>query len=182
MKALDTRKSAATKRLLADSLKKMMRQKPFARITVNDVIEACGVNRKTFYYHFEDMRGLLGWTLEREAEELALGCGRAIPAVMEYAEENREMLLSVCRSAGRDELRRFFSLALSGTVRAMVTGAPGASQLSEELRDFRCRFYTEAASGVLTDWVDRGGEREQTARYLEQTLRSSVSQAVEMRK
>lgn len=175
MKAQDTRKSAATKRALANSLKKLMAQKPFDQITVGDVISGCGINRKTFYYHFEDLRVLLRWTLEREEEELALGCGRSIPTVMEYAWENREMLQGLCRSSGRDELRRFFSLALSGTVRSVVTGRAESGALSGDYRDFLCRFYTEAAAGVLTDWVEEGGDRERTARHLEQALRGAAS-------
>lgn len=39
-----------TKKALASSLKKIMEQKPLGKISVREIIEDCGVNRKTFYY------------------------------------------------------------------------------------------------------------------------------------
>ena len=44
-----------TRKSLAESLKKAMRTKAFSKITVSEIIGDCGVNRKTFYYHFEDI-------------------------------------------------------------------------------------------------------------------------------
>ena len=33
----------------------------------SEIIVDCGVNRKTFYYHFEDIYAPLKWMLEEEA-------------------------------------------------------------------------------------------------------------------
>ncbi|MGN1367950.1 MAG: TetR family transcriptional regulator, partial [Aristaeellaceae bacterium] len=44
--------SLNTKRTLAESLKRLMQKKPLSKITVSEIIADCGVNRKTFYYHF----------------------------------------------------------------------------------------------------------------------------------
>ncbi len=44
-----------TKKALADTLKELMTRKPFSKITVSEIIRECNVNRKTFYYHFEDI-------------------------------------------------------------------------------------------------------------------------------
>ena len=44
-----------TKKALTDALKKLMSQKAFSKITVSEIIRMCNVNRKTFYYHFEDI-------------------------------------------------------------------------------------------------------------------------------
>ena len=40
--------ATSTKKALADALKKMMVIKPIDRITVNDLVETCGVSRQTF--------------------------------------------------------------------------------------------------------------------------------------
>ena len=44
-----------TKKLLSQSLKKAMKAKAFSKITVSEIIKDCGINRKTFYYHFEEL-------------------------------------------------------------------------------------------------------------------------------
>ena len=53
--------SQTTKRALAQSLKHLMEQKPLEKITVVDISEDCGVNRQTFYYHFQDIYDLIEW-------------------------------------------------------------------------------------------------------------------------
>ena len=44
--------SLNTKKLFAEALKKIILQKSFSKVTVSELIRECGVNRKTFYYHF----------------------------------------------------------------------------------------------------------------------------------
>ena len=51
--------SLKTKKALASSLKKVMAKKPLRKITVTEIVNDCNVNRKTFYYHFEDIFALL---------------------------------------------------------------------------------------------------------------------------
>ena len=60
--------SQITKRALAESLKKLLLEKPLDRITVSDITEDCGVSRMTFYYHFKDVYDLIEWTWLQEAE------------------------------------------------------------------------------------------------------------------
>ena len=42
-------------------MKKLMRQKPFEKISVSDICSDCGINRKSFYYHFRDKYDLVNW-------------------------------------------------------------------------------------------------------------------------
>ena len=56
-----------TKRLMADALKRLMAQKPLNKITIRQITEDCGVNRQTFYYHFEDIYDLMRWMFRQEA-------------------------------------------------------------------------------------------------------------------
>ena len=62
--------SLNTKNLLSGALKKTMKGKPLSKITVSMIVSECGVNRNTFYYHFDDIYDLLKWTLEQEAVEV----------------------------------------------------------------------------------------------------------------
>ena len=53
--------SNITKNALAVSMKKLMEKKPFSKISVGDICEDCGMNRKSFYYHFRDKYDLVNW-------------------------------------------------------------------------------------------------------------------------
>jgi AcrR family transcriptional regulator len=49
-----------TRQLLQEALRKLLEQKEFDRISVQDITEAATVNRATFYGHYEDKFALLG--------------------------------------------------------------------------------------------------------------------------
>ena len=51
--------SMKTKQAMADSLKRYMEVKSLSKITISAICEDCGINRKTFYYHFKDIYDLL---------------------------------------------------------------------------------------------------------------------------
>ena len=57
-----------------------MEVKPIDKITVKDLVEICGVNRQTFYYHFDDVYDLLEWVFEggREREPPERGRVRSL--------------------------------------------------------------------------------------------------------
>ena len=86
--------SMYTKKALSEALKEALKTKPFKKITVSELIEACNINRKTFYYHFEDIYALLVWTFEQEAInvvkhfDLMVDSEEALTFIMDYVEEN----------------------------------------------------------------------------------------------
>ena len=43
-----------TKTIMAKAFKELLLEVPFQKISVNDICEKCGMNRKSFYYHFCD--------------------------------------------------------------------------------------------------------------------------------
>ena len=53
--------SSITKRAVAQSLKSLMREKDFGKISVSDITLRGGITRQTFYYHFAFKYDLLLW-------------------------------------------------------------------------------------------------------------------------
>ena len=51
--------TSETKILMAEALKRLIKERPFAKITVQDIVTECNINRNTFYYHFTDITELL---------------------------------------------------------------------------------------------------------------------------
>ena len=46
------------KREIKNSFIKLLTERPISQITVKDIVEDCGVNRNSFYYHFADIPSL----------------------------------------------------------------------------------------------------------------------------
>ena len=58
--------SIITKRALTSAFKELMVEMPFSKITVSMICERCGMNRKSFYYHFKDKEDLINSILDIE--------------------------------------------------------------------------------------------------------------------
>ncbi len=56
-----------TKKAIAGALKDLTKQKPFDKISIGEITGSCGLNRQTFYYHFQDKYELLSWIYYNEA-------------------------------------------------------------------------------------------------------------------
>ena len=176
--------SLNTKRTIANSLKKLMRNNKFAKITVSEIIEDCGINRKTFYYHFEDKYALLKWTLENEAIsivkqlDLMVDYEKAILFTMDYIEKNDYIINCVYDSIGNEELKRYFFADFAEIVKSIIESAATETnyQLTQEYEDFLCLFYTDALIGMMLDWIKRRKERDKqkTLKYIVNTVKLSL--------
>ena len=173
-----------TKKMLADSLKRIMRKKKFSKVTISEIVEDCGVNRKTFYYHFTDVYDLLKWIFENEAVDvlkhynLTRDYEETILFVMDYVEKNDYVINCAYDSLGRDEMKRFLYADFIEVVSRIIhTAEEGCSvYLDADYRTFLCEFYTEALAGILIDWIKHRAERnrQQVVQYLSETLKKSL--------
>ena len=59
-----------TRQLLQQSFTALMTEKGFQNLTVQDVTDRAGVNRATFYAHFEDKYALLNYTVRESLEAM----------------------------------------------------------------------------------------------------------------
>lgn len=181
-----------TKRLIASSLKKIMSKKPFSKITVTENIKDCGVNRKTFYYHFADIYALLKWMFEEEAVEVVKNFDiytnpeEAIEFVIEYVEKNEHIINCAYDSIGREEMKNFFSSDFRGIISGVITKAEKSFEveLDADYKKFLTNFYTEAFSGMLIDWVkDREFTDEKlTVEYVTKTVKSTIEGVMQKEK
>lgn len=173
-----------TKRTLAASLKCFMAKKPLSKITVSEIISDCGVNRKTFYYHFENIYALLKWMLEEEAVsvvkqfDLLVDYREAVLFVMHYVQENKHLLCCAYDNMGRNEMKRFFYADFIGITRKVVqdTEQQLEVQAEKQFKEFLAHFYTEAIAGLLIDefTATEGHDPEKAADYFALVLENSL--------
>lgn len=153
--------SLKTKRALAESLKKLMRAKPFSKITVTEIVNDCEVNRKTFYYHFEDIYALLRWIFEEEAVNIIRkfylhnDYDEAMEFIYEYISENQDLLRNAYDAFGSVELSSFFHMSFVGLNESLIESVEQKmhKRLPERTREYLCEFLTEASGGLLLNII-----------------------------
>ncbi|MGN1343527.1 MAG: TetR/AcrR family transcriptional regulator C-terminal domain-containing protein [Traorella sp.] len=181
--------SLITKKALAKSLKKAMSIKPFSKITVTEIIQDCNVNRKTFYYHFEDIYDLLKWMLEQEAIEvvkqydLLNDAQEALTFVLDYVDNNIHIINCAYDSIGRDELKRFFYRDFSGVVSSIIEKIieMNGIEIKDDFKNLLIMFYTEALTGTLINYLHSEVKisRQELIDYMLHILKSSISSVLE---
>ncbi|MGN1114740.1 MAG: TetR/AcrR family transcriptional regulator C-terminal domain-containing protein [Oscillospiraceae bacterium] len=173
-----------TKKTIAASLKKFMEKKPLSKITVSEIVSDCNINRKTFYYHFENIQALLKWILEQEAVEviksfdLLLDYEQAINFILDYVEENKHILNCAYDSIGRDELKRFFYNDFTGIMMNLIKRVEEITgeYTNDDFRSFICDFYTEALATKIIELLRNRQpyDRKKLIRYISLTFQASL--------
>ena len=149
--------SQATKQALVDSLKQLLTKKSFSKITVTEIVENCGYNRKTFYYHFEDIYSLLRWMLEQDllsvvdSNELTSDPEKVIRFALSYIKQNRQLLTCVITELGHDELRNFLYDDFAAPIRMVIQKAESeiGLTLDDAYREYLTSFYTSSMTGMI---------------------------------
>ena len=143
-----------TKEILARTLFDLLENKPFSKITVNELCEKSDIVRSTFYLHFRDKYDLVNWICETEfiaaarRKEYASGWELA-EELCAYLYDNRSFYRKTLRIDGQnsfsDYFRQVVALILSDQMKEILgeTDPP----------DFFVDFYTDALICAVKRWL-----------------------------
>ena len=151
-----------TKMALASALRQMMNIKPIDKITVKDIVEICGVNRQTFYYHFDDVDDLLEWVFEDDADRVLpkeVVYERWLEDVMtfmDYLESNSVFTLNVYNSNSRLYMLRYLKEKMKACIRSFAVIVSEGKNINRQDFEFVVEFYAECAIGFISHWMDYG--------------------------
>ena len=125
--------SSVTKKAISEGFKKTMSKKPFEKITISDITSECGLNRQTFYYHFQDKYELLNWIFYNDVVS---------PFKDDFTIENwSEQLLHILRIL--KENSKFYA------------NTEGYSIKGENMK-FISEFFAYGIAGSIVKWVQTG--------------------------
>lgn len=152
-----------TKKALSLALKEMMEKKDLNKITISEITRLSNYNRKTFYYHFEDIDDLLLWTLEDEAMlrlrnfDKSNDYKEAIIFAMNYIESNQTVLNCAYNSVGRETLRKLFLKDFYQISEGILNKFLVESNIKvdDEFKDFLCKMISGATATMIIDYFNK---------------------------
>ena len=151
--------SNITKNALAVSMKKLMEKKPFSKISVGDICEDCGMNRKSFYYHFRDKYDLVNWIfyvdfIERMDWSSCPNVWDMLEALCSHFYGERLFYQNALQVEGQNSFREYFCGMLRPVLMLLT------QNLVEEGRkkDFYIAFLCEGVLGELVYWLREGSK------------------------
>ena len=62
-----------TKKAIKETFVELLEEHPLSDITIKDIVEKCGINRNSFYYHYHDLPDLIEEIVKEDAEGTLAG-------------------------------------------------------------------------------------------------------------
>ena len=144
-----------TKQVLAYAMKDLMTRQPLSKITVGDVCRACGMNRKSFYYHFQDKYDLVAWIFRGELaaeSENAVSFTDVMSALCRTMEKNVPFYRSALRENGQNSLQECIARELRPVIERTLAPHVSRSRYQEQMTG----LYVDVCCSMLVRWVQAG--------------------------
>ena len=175
--------SNSTKSALADAMKKLMVRKSFAKISISDLCEECGLNRKSFYYHFKDIYDLVEWSCLEDARK-ALEEKKTYDTwqqgflqIFEKVKENKPFIMNVYRCVHQEQVERYLKPLVDQLLLGVINEEAVGMTVREEDKEFIAQVYSYVFVGLMLDWIeaDMKGDPEQLVERLAKLLKGNIA-------
>lgn len=151
-----------TEKAIKQAFLELLGERPLAQITVRDIVEKCGINRNSFYYHYADLPALIEEIVREEADRIIAQYAGAdsletcLNAAVDFAKNHQRAILHIYRSVNREifethlwEVCGYLVEAYGNTV--FADHAVSAADRALILRLYRCECF-----GVVLEWMNGG--------------------------
>lgn len=151
-----------TRNAIKASFLKLLSQRPLNQITVKDIVEDCGVNRNSFYYHFEDLPSLLGEIVGEQVEVMMkrhptiVSVEEGCDAIVEFVTQNKRAIYHIYNSLSRDMFERHLMKLCRYVVSSYVGAALAEKRLSADDQDVIVHYHCCVCFGMVIDWLNDG--------------------------
>ena len=167
--------SSETKLKMAQALKKLVNYKTFSKITVGDIITECGLNRNSFYYHFENMYDLLYWTYDQEIQNIVAAFQNAnadytqsFEFILSYIDQNINLCQAAYESLGENDLENMIERDLKLFLTVSVTHITDELkiEISEDYKNFLIFNFSPMVRFQIV-WYIKYNDKLDKPRFLE---------------
>ena len=159
-----------TRKAIKETFLKLLNQRPLNQITVKDIVEDCGINRNSFYYHFEDLPSLVEEIVGEQVRNLVQkhptvsSVEECADAVIELVMENRRAVYHIYHSLSRDVFERHLMDGCGCIVSTYLKTEFAGKPIDPADLDALIRLHKCACFGSVIDWLN-GGMKDDISAY-----------------
>ncbi len=154
-----------TASLMDEALLLLLEKKDYDRITVKEICEKAGVNRTTFYLHYDSINDLLQETISminmRFTDSLSSVEQDSLSTEVLTTEKYLRPYLTLIRKHKRayEVVRQKGNLfntkeAFDGLYRTVFSPALSHFGVSEDEKKYVLAFYTQGTVAIIGEWID----------------------------
>ena len=149
-----------TRKAIEEAFLKLLDARPLNQITVKDIVEECGVNRNTFYYHFQDIPTLIKDIFTERAEALLkqrpdyASLEDALDEAVQTVIKNKRIIYHLYRSADRALVEMYLMRICEQVILSYIHDSRGELPISQEDKTIIVRYYKCQCFGMIIDWLN----------------------------
>lgn len=148
-----------TKNLIKQEFIKLLNKKSLHNITVTEIAKQCKIERKTFYYHYENLPQLVKEIFDEELEDVikefneTLSWEESFISAAKFILENKKVVKHMYESDYKIELEKYI-FSISGEIMRKYVRRVAKDTKAQEI-DIKliAYFYQCALSSSLVEWV-----------------------------
>lgn len=151
-----------TKDAIKKSFMKLLNAKQVNKITVKEIVEDCGINRNSFYYHFDDIPSLIEEILNEQADALVQITDRetsiysTILTAMDFALQNKTAMMHLYNSVNKDMFERYLNRIAHRTVTEYFEVYFAEENIAEDDKQVLIMYYKSLLVGFVIEWLGSG--------------------------
>ena len=151
-----------TRNMIRNVFIEMLDERPFDEITVTDLVTRCEINRKTFYYYYQDLYAVLTEIFESELETVLGGVKEhvtweeGIAQAMQIALRHKRAVYHVYHSMQRESLEKYLYNVAGEVMRRYVERQSAGIHASQGDKDIISQFYQSALTEMVLNWIGQG--------------------------
>lgn len=151
-----------TRNMIRNVFIEMLDERPFDEITVTDLVTRCEINRKTFYYYYQDLYAVLTEIFESELETVLGGVKEhvtweeGIAQAMQIALRHKRAVYHVYHSMQRESLEKYLYNVAGEVMRRYVERQSEGIHASQGDKDIITQFYQSALTEMVLNWIGQG--------------------------
>lgn len=151
-----------TEKIIKDAFWELLEEKPYNKITVQNIADRCQLNRNTFYYHFEDIPMLMTDSIEDWMKDVIKRYGNLaspVDCLTYMASEcmkRKKAFLHLFRGIQNDMFLAKMNEMAYDIIYAYIDKVGKYDHISEEKRNLLIKSYKCLFTGSLFDWLEEG--------------------------
>ena len=151
-----------TKIAIRETFLQLLEEKPFKEISVRDIVDLCGVNRNTFYYHYRDIPDLLETIVKEDTDALIAQYSQlesleaCLNALIGFVLSRRKSVLHIYRSVNRDISEQYLWRLCDYAASTYFNSVTEDRNVSETDRNMLVTYIKCVTFGVVTGWLENG--------------------------
>ena len=164
--------SSFTKKEIIATFFRLLEEKPLSKISVKNIVEACGINRNTFYYYYKDIYDLVDDIFNIETEKVTSqnpvhghwqeGCLQS----MHYLAEHSMIIHNVLNSISPEAIKSYIFKVAHRLLMTFSNKVTEGRFVPEEDKEFIADFYSHAFVGIFYEWI-RDGMKQEPEKFIE---------------